>query len=131
MARSSLFFGIIAFLALVAGGCAKNDSLQLVPIENRSDTKSVQPDIEVEPKTTEQILECISNYVLSGTESKYPILLIAPEPGVDFLIVEITPDPTIGYKIRITDPNSGKEIEHPIGDSILEKIMQDQENVVN
>jgi len=128
MARLSLFFGIIAFLVLVAGGCAKDDSLQLVPIEIQSDTNSVPLAIEHDPQTTEQCLEGISNYVLSGTESKYSILLIAPEPGVDFLIVEITPDPTIGYKIRMTDPNSGKEIDHPIGDSILEKIMQDQEN---
>ena len=123
MARLGQFFGIIAYLVLVAGGCVKDDSLQLVPIT-----------IQGDPTITAQLgqsLKEIPNIVLPGTQTEYSIILLKPGPGVDYKIAQFTPDPTVEYKIAIIDPKSGKEIpdlSRELGDAIRERLIEEQDD---
>jgi len=47
-------------------------------------------------------------YGATKSGGKYSMKFVTPAPGIEFEIVEITPNPDIAYKIRITGPNSQK-----------------------
>ena len=49
---------------------------------------------------------------MSNSRQDYDIRIVKPKKGLDYLILEVVPDPTVDYKIRIYDPRTRKEISN-------------------
>ena len=52
----------------------------------------------------------MSQFNFKWTDEKYSMRIIVPNPGIDNEIVKNNIDPSIDYKLRVLNPNTGKEI---------------------
>jgi hypothetical protein len=83
------FLSLVGSLVCFAGGAAYADE-QSIPedlLENLPSITSPAPSIQGR-----------------NSPAQFAMEFVPPSPGVDYKILRITPDPTIGYDIMITGP---------------------------
>ena len=91
---------VAACLAGLVAGCRTRDDAT-----GSADTLPHLPAMSVE--TLCQPLH-VPGYAIPGEQDKYAMIVIKPDPRVDYKILEIPPDPTIDYKIIERFPESDR-----------------------
>ena len=83
---------------------------------------------------TETLNEDPHFFNLSGSQTKYSMKVIKPDPNIDYKIVKITRDPYVDYKIIVIDPKLKKEIpdlSHTFGEALRNKLIEKEEKSKN
>lgn len=121
--NQNLFYMIIVCLVCFLSGCKESKELNIV----------VQGDPSFKDKIkiiTETLKEDPQTITVSGSQTRYSMKVIKPDPNVDYKIVRITPDPDVDYKIIVIDPELNMEIpdlSRTFGEALRNKLIEKEE----
>ena len=63
------------------------------------------PPFEDKVKTVTEILKKDPHiFTFSGSQTRYSMIVIKPDPNIDYKNLSILPDPNVDYKIIVIDP---------------------------
>ena len=117
MIKRYVAVGYAVCIVWLSFGCSSSGGPELLNVILRADP--------ITSAKVEAVLKGDPEFVVPGTEIRYVLRVVRPDPGVEWTMLQVVPDDDIGYAIVFIDSTSGKELpdlSRQLGPVLREKL---------